>query len=236
MTAERDALAEVALAAALCHEYHPMHWDVAYGNRNRPCGACRIHAAALAGYEPPGSYARGVADERGKVDEVVRARNYAMRQRDEERAAKEGNIAALNVALNNAEGYRAMHADLAAAVKALADEAADAPHLDHGGGSGQNVLECARCWSDGLYEALASHGGASDAVGSRAWAAAESWHEPAPDERGASDAATGQRVMHYPTGTRGDWWIEAGAHSGARADCPKCEARRTADTTEESHG
>jgi hypothetical protein len=39
--------ADERVAAALCHEYHPMHWDVAYGNRSRPCQACRIHAAAL---------------------------------------------------------------------------------------------------------------------------------------------------------------------------------------------
>lgn len=38
----RDLLAE-----ALCHEYHPMHWDVAYGNRAKPCQACVIHAARL---------------------------------------------------------------------------------------------------------------------------------------------------------------------------------------------
>jgi len=41
-SAENDAL-----AAALCREYHPMHWDVAYSNRTKPCGACRIHAARL---------------------------------------------------------------------------------------------------------------------------------------------------------------------------------------------
>lgn len=34
-------------AEALCREYHPMHWDVSYGNRSKACQACQIHAAAL---------------------------------------------------------------------------------------------------------------------------------------------------------------------------------------------
>lgn len=42
-----------------------------------------------------------------QVAEVVRARNSAMRQSDEERRAKEGNIAALNAALNRAEAAEA---------------------------------------------------------------------------------------------------------------------------------
>jgi hypothetical protein len=42
LTPSRDALTK-----ALCHEYHPMHWDVAYSNQSKPCRACRTHAAAL---------------------------------------------------------------------------------------------------------------------------------------------------------------------------------------------
>ncbi len=38
----------VTLAEALCREYHPMHWDVMYGNHKMPCGACRVHGASLA--------------------------------------------------------------------------------------------------------------------------------------------------------------------------------------------
>lgn len=46
-------------AEALCREYHPMHWDVAYANATRPCGACKAHAERLiaSGWviSPPGS-------------------------------------------------------------------------------------------------------------------------------------------------------------------------------------
>src|SRR5690242_13051805 len=52
-------------------------------------------------------------------DELVRARNYAMRQRDEERAAKEGNIRALNAACVDRDRL----AEALARVEALAAEA-----------------------------------------------------------------------------------------------------------------
>lgn len=41
---------EDAFAAALCREYHPTLWGVGYDGtlaRNRPCVACKTHAARL---------------------------------------------------------------------------------------------------------------------------------------------------------------------------------------------
>lgn len=71
-------------------------------------------------------------DARAEVEQVVTARNYAMRQRDEERKAKEGNIRHLNAAIERTEATEAEAADLRtrldeaevrlANVRALADE------------------------------------------------------------------------------------------------------------------
>lgn len=60
---------------------------------------------------------------RGEREAVVLARNSAYRQRDEERAAKEGNIRALNAAIIRAEAAEAREAALVAKVEALADAA-----------------------------------------------------------------------------------------------------------------
>ena len=56
----------------------------------------------------------------GERDAAVRERNYARRQRDEERAAKEGNWRALGEWSARAESAEAAHAALVAGVEALA--------------------------------------------------------------------------------------------------------------------
>lgn len=54
-----------------------------------------------------------------KLADTVRARNYAMRQRDEERAAKEGNIRALNAAIQERDELREKVAALTAEAELL---------------------------------------------------------------------------------------------------------------------
>lgn len=70
-----------------------------------------------------------------KVQEVARARNYAMRERDEERQAKEGNIAALNAVIAERDAAR----EALARVEALADEWSALHRRPVGGRYGRSV-------------------------------------------------------------------------------------------------
>ena len=75
MTAPDAGLGE-RLTEALCREYHPMHWDMGYGKRNKPCGACRIHAqrlAPLVAEEVAAAEVRARADERERIARCLRA-------------------------------------------------------------------------------------------------------------------------------------------------------------------
>ncbi|WP_370290260.1 hypothetical protein [Nocardioides sp.] len=103
-------VADVLTLYVLPVNYHaPLARDEKHRDVAERCAPVIVDALRTAGL---------LAAERERADRAVRDRNYAMRQRDEERRAKEGNIDALNAAIERADREKARADNLIRSIRA----------------------------------------------------------------------------------------------------------------------